>query len=60
MLWSGRSDLEELNKEIAGAQVVRDVVQCHLDNIVIDKVPTRVDLNIFQEQEIQMNEKGRE
>ena len=28
------SELEELNKEIAGAQVVKDVVECHLDTII--------------------------
>ena len=38
MLCSRRSDLEELNKEIAAAQVVRDFVECHLDLVYFFKL----------------------
>ena len=43
MLWSGQSELEELNKEIAAAQVVRGFVECHLDLVNFFKLsgPTR-------------------
>ena len=46
--WSGRSELEALNKEIAGALVIRDAVERQLDTVYISKLhrPTCAHANV--------------